>query len=163
MVILLEGNECAGKSTLHSKLKELLPSWYNFINHLDRDSIGHHMWWKKRIDSPFVYVIDRGFVSELIYRPIKNDKIPNISLEEAADLCNERLLIIYCKTNRELDDLAIRGDDYISSHEHPTVGSAYDVIINVLKHFTRSQIITYDWTKDNIEELVENIREFACR
>lgn len=163
MVILLEGADGAGKSTLYKKLQEKLPVGYNFIKHLDRDKIGHHFWWKSKIESPYIYVIDRGFVSELIYRPIKNDKIPNISLNEFADLCNENLCIIYCKTEREFADMLYRGDDYINSEEYPKVERYYDVLMNILKTFTYSNIVDYDWTNDNIDNLIDYLRRFGKR
>lgn len=162
MVILLEGADGSGKSTLYEKLKELLPrKGYNFINHLDRDAIGHHLWWKKKINSPYVYVIDRGFISELIYRPIKQDKRPNISLEEIGDICNEHLCIVYCKTERQLADMLYRGDDYISSNEYPAVTRNYDSLMGILTWFTRTHLVGYDWTKDNIDDLVKYIRGLA--
>lgn len=162
MVILLEGADGAGKSTLYEKLKESLSRrGFNFIKHLDRDALGHHLWWKKKIDSPYVYVIDRGFLSEVIYRPIKRDKKPNISLDEFSDLCTENLCIIYCKTTSQLDDMVNRGDDYVSVYEYPDIVKAYDVITGVLETFTKVKIYQYDWFNDNYVELIENIRSFA--
>ena len=157
MVILLEGADGAGKSTLYEKLKKSLNHKYEFINHLDRDKPGHRHWWKDKIDSDTVYVIDRGFLSEIIYRPIKLDKVPNISLYDLTDLCTDKLLILYCKTDRQLTDMLYRGDDYIDSAEHAFVTNAYDVVINILKLFTHSRVLHYDWTKDDYDLLINKL------
>lgn len=158
MVILLEGADGAGKSTLYEKLKKLLPSEYEFIKHLDRDAEGHRGWWDRMINRNDIYVIDRGFISELVYRPIKRDKVPNVSLDDIASFCNENLLVVYCKTTRQLNDMLARGDDYVSETEYPEIVNNYNCVMSLIAWFTDSNVYTYDWAKDDITELVNYIR-----
>lgn len=160
MVILLEGPDGAGKSTLYNKLCELYK--YNFIKHLPRESVGHYLWWQKKIESPFLYFIDRGFISELVYRPIKADDTPNISLEEIGNLCTNNLCIVYCETEKAYDNMKRRGDDYINDKkEHDMIRLRYGDTMTTLSWFTDATVVTYDFTKArDFVNLVKEIDNF---
>lgn len=160
MVILLEGADGTGKSVLYNKLRELYK--FNFIKSLPRESVGQYLWWQKKIESPYLYFMDRGFISELIYRPVKMDNTPNISLEDIGNLCTENLFIAFCDTDYAYENMKKRGDNYIKNkREHNLVRVRYSVEMSSIGWFTNAKVQTYDFTKArNFVNLVKEIDDF---
>lgn len=162
MIILLEGVDGSGKTTLYRELQKEFN--YNFIKGLPRDDNGHYLWWKKKIESPYIYFIDRGFISEWVYRPIKDDAEPNISLEEIGNLCSRNLLVLWCNNKNGYKNILERGDDYINNKkEYDMIVNRYIQVITTINWFTNSCIYEYDYEKDSLEELLKYIKDFICR
>ena len=161
MVILLEGVDGSGKSTLYNILRQNFG--YNFIKCLPRDDNNQYLWWKKKVESPYVYFMDRGFVSEWVYRPVKDDEEPNISLEEIGNLCSRELLVIWCKNKNAYKNILERGDDYINNKkEYDMIVNRYIQVITTINWFTNSHIYEYDYEKDELEDLLKYIENFIC-
>lgn len=163
MLVLLEGADGSGKSTLYERLRENFK--YNFIKGLPRDDSGHFLWWKRHIESPYVYFIDRGFISELVYRPIKDDAEPNITLEEIGNLCSRNLFIIYCKNKNAYANMKLRGDDYITNEkEHKQVVQKYEHVFDTINWFTNCWLYEYNYsTEGSLEFLLKRITDFIER
>lgn len=162
MVILLEGVDGSGKSVLYNILRDNFG--YNFIKALPRDDNNQYLWWKKKIESPYVYFMDRGFVSEWVYRPVKDDEEPNISLEEIGNLCSRNLLVIWCKNRNSFYNMKRRGDNYVSNAmEHKLLSQRYVQVLTTINWFTNSLIYEYDYEKDSLEVLLKYIGNFICR
>lgn len=163
MLILLEGADGTGKTTLYNILRDIFG--FNFIKGLPRDDDGHFLWWKKKIESPYVYFIERGFISELVYRPIKDDANPNITLEEIGNLCSRNLFIIFCKNKNAYENIKLRGDDYITNEkEHKQVVQRYEQVFDTLNWFTNCWLYEYNYeTNGSIEFLLRRVKDFIER
>lgn len=163
MIVLLEGPDGAGKSVLY---KALYSKYHkNFIQCIDRMLPGQYLWWKKHIDSSEVYFIDRGFISEWVYRPIKEDRDANMTLEEIARLCTNNLLVVYCNNKMAYKNMLNRGDDYITTLiEHKAVCARYKEIVNTIDWFTNSLVFYYDYNKSEQHDLLfDTIDRFIDR
>ena len=159
MIILLEGPDGAGKSTLYERLQHdfdgefIKGIWYTRANQYD--------WWKAHMTSDTVYFIDRGFISELVYRPIKRDRKANISLREIGSLCTDDLFVVYCTNKNAYDKMLERGDNYItSSAEHESITVRYTEVMNTIEMFTNSQIFNYDYEYTDYNTLLNAIKAF---
>lgn len=163
MLILLEGADGAGKTTLYDVLRGNFG--FNFIKGLPRDDMGHYLWWKKKIESPYVYFIDRGFISELVYRPVKDDAEPNITLEEIGNLCSRNLFVIFCKNDNAYANMLLRGDDYIRNNvEHEQIVKRYEQVFDTLNWFTNCWVYEYNYTHEgSLEFLLKRITDFIER
>ena len=160
MIILLEGPDGAGKSVLYKQLQNEFSS--NFIRSINRNDKGQYLWYKQHIESPYVYFIDRGFISELVYRPIKDDREPNITLEEAGNLCSRHLFVIYCTNKHAYDNMKLRGDDYIKNkNEHKQICTRYEEVITTIDNFTNARVFYYDYSSPVMYNiLLDAIRRF---
>ena len=163
MIILLEGPDGAGKSVLYKQLQTEFSG--NFIQGLNRDDKGQYLWYKQRIESSSVYFIDRGFISELVYRPIKNDKEPNITLEEAGNLCSRHLFVIYCTNEHAYNNMKLRGDNYIKNEdEHKQICIRYEEVITTINSFTNARVFYYDYSFPTLYNiLLDAIRRFVVQ
>ena len=106
--------------------------------------------------------MDRGFISEFVYRPIKMDNTPNISLEEIGSLCTENLFIAFCDTDYAYESMKKRGDTYIKDkREHDFIRVRYNVEMSSIGWFTNAKVQTYDFTKArDFVNLVKEIDDF---
>jgi hypothetical protein len=107
-----------------------------------------------------VAIIDRCFVSELVYRCIKNDKHRNISLKDALELLDKPYIkIIYCHTDNAYEFAKLRGEDYIeTSEEAAEIENLYKYLMLLFKKFNVAKIIEFDWQKDDLKTLINEIR-----
>ena len=157
---MLEGADGSGKSTLYETLRKEFK--HNFIKCLPRDDIGQYLWWKRKIENPCIYFVDRGFISEWVYRPIKDDYQPNISLEEIGNLCSRNLFVVYCKNDNAYTNMKLRGDNYIVNNvEHKKIVERYEHVMNTLCWFTNCVAYPYNYeTEGGLEFLLNRIKEF---
>ena len=161
MIIILEGPDGSGKTTLRKTFEE---RGYFYMQSVPREwpmqYDVHNKLYRDIQDKDVVF--DRCFVSELIYRTIKNDYVPNISLKEIAQLLDfHKIIFVYCNTETAFEDSMKRGDEYITdSDEHKNISAMYDIVMNIINKFTRAEVMKYNWHKDNPYAF---IRELECK
>lgn len=161
MLIIVEGPDGTGKSTLVKTLREK----YKFISRkpIDRNRKYQSYYWKKFLDKyskgKGIYVVDRCYLSELVYRLAMNDLWPNISLLNIAKLLEtNNVKYIFCKNDNGYVNAKKRGEDYIKSlNEHVKVTNTYIFVQTLLEKFAKCEIYNYDYEKDNLDTLVKNI------
>lgn len=162
MLIILEGADGSGKTTLANKLNDLYP-----VMRIDRDNervykLFHLL--QLGIDFEHLdFVIDRSFITDIVYRSVFNDEEVNgnksISLSEMAEVLNKSV-IIYCKTNTSYADSQKRGEDNITNAKtHKKICDCYDKVMTFIKTRSDAKVITYDWRKMSFEKLVEELKD----
>lgn len=162
MIVYLEGPDGSGKSTLAKTV-----SWncsnlsidYVFAepsiqtnptkpNRIFREELIlrlYHMLTNKKT----VYILDRGPISDCIYRLF--DKYdPVIELNELVDLLSrysENIFLVYCNNDKAEEYMLERGDDNpVAIKKHKKISMAYDMIMPLLEN--RVTYMKYDFTKD---------------
>lgn len=162
MIYLLEGPDGAGKSFLAKHLSdngfkqiELVPKRWPAQYEIYRD-----LFTELEMNESKHCVMDRCFISELVYRIVKNDRPANITLSDIVELLeNFPITVIYCNTKTAFEDSMKRGDKYITdSDEHKQISIAYDIVMSIIDKFTNTEIIKYDWQKDNLGKLIMELK-----
>lgn len=156
MLIIVEGPDGSGKSTLVKKLTELN---YVEIKTIYRSNNEYNIWkvlLKELTNSSINYVMDRCFISEWIYRCLKKDVKPTLSLQDILNLCNNtNFKFVFCKNDNAYKNAKKRGETYITSKkEHDTLCKYYDFVNDTLCLFTECDVLVYDYTKDDVRKLL---------
>lgn len=163
MILLIEGPDGTGKSTLIRKLLERLNNARQFTG-VPSDWPMQKEYWDSFMynvnDEQTIAIIDRCFISELVYRSIKNDKPCNISASEALELLNKSYVkIIYCHTDNAYEFAKLRGEDYVkTSEEANEIENMYKYLMLLFKKFNVAKIIEFDWQKDDLKTLINEIK-----
>lgn len=156
MLILIEGADGSGKSTLVDKLSTI---GYQticirdrtddvYIKYLEQITLSEH--------GRCPIICDRSFITDWVYRLIDGGK-PNTSI-----FCMTQLLqhckIIYCETETAYDDARMRGEDnIINRYHHEQLCKQYKSILRQLTLFEKTPIIYYDWQNDDIQKVIDFI------
>lgn len=163
MIYLIEGPDGAGKTTLINKLLsnnstlqkcDIVPlNWpeqYNMYEYL----------FVKLVKNYDNVVIDRSFISEIVYRIVKKDRKANINLCEILELLKRfPIKIIYCKSDTAFEDAMSRGETYITTPiEYKYLTVVYDVIIDLIRQFTDVPVIDYNWKINKLNNLLKELK-----
>lgn len=174
MIIYLEGPDGSGKSTLSNAITEALVD-YDMPVYQVKDgncAINTHPKSSERntlnelvlamttmaYDDDKIYVLDRGPISDIIYREFDNyepviRRGPLTSLLDAM-IQNGKLIMIFCQTDLAEEKMLERGDDNpIAIKKHKEITMLY----NQWKHIY--DYLTYDYSKDNIDEFLDKMFE----
>lgn len=158
-MIIIEGPDNAGKSTLAEKLSKAL----NIpVIHSVRPEKGwkekdvlYHSTWQLR---PQEAILDRVYaISEYVYGRVIRGKtaLGELHSEALFDLYNRPYLIIYCRPddNVILDNKGRDQMDGVIQH-HQTIIDEYDVLMEEIKRFSIGSVIHYDWKSTIFDNLV---------
>lgn len=160
MILILEGPDGGGKTTLRQRLKG---HGYSYIPYVPREWPYQYEMYRKlfmSIDKTKNVVMDRCFISEIVYRIVKSDAPPNINLREIGTLLDMTdVTIINCNTDTMFNDCIARGDDNITdAAEHSRITEIYEILFNIIAKFTNAKVIKYNWQKDNFYDLLTKIK-----
>lgn len=158
MLYILEGPDGSGKTTLLNKLQHI-----GFINIdcVKRFSTDERNMWESILsfvtyDIKHNYVMDRCFLSEWIYRVLKQEEKVCLSMQDIMYLLNKskNIKFIYCKTKNAYSLAMTRGETYINKKEHIKLCKYYDFVFDTLKVFYKYNVVTYDWRKNKVEDVL---------
>lgn len=159
MLIIVEGVDGTGKSTLCNKLQENL----NCALVTPPGAYEEHAYsyWCGIIDTLInrLAICDRSFLSDLVYRLTDDRAVGTLSLLEMVLLLqrNKSVKIVHCKNEKAFLYAMERGEDNIVSKSlHDSISKNYETVFNILSKFTNVPIIEYDFTKDNDFDKVLN-------
>ena len=137
MIVIVEGADGSGKSTLVEQLQKI---GFEYITAIPRNYPFQYEMYKTMFKA-FSFngddaVFDRGFISELVYRCVKNDADSNITLEDVGNLLNEyEITVVYCSTENSYNFAKSRGEDYVKTQdEHAELCKTYDVIMKLINN-----------------------------
>ncbi len=153
MLILLEGADGSGKTTLCKQLKEF---GFNVEPTVSRSETNQYEQWIKLINKGDA-IIDRSFITDLVYRSVDDEKAGNITLEQMCYLL-KYCKIILCDTDSAFEDSMKRGENNITDKETATkIKDAYKLILTMLGKFTKAEVFTYNWKKQKFNEVIKFI------
>lgn len=156
MLILLEGVDGSGKTTLCNQLKEKGFVCEAPIDRLERFSYAKWMELAKRRD---VTIVDRSFITELVYRTMDGKERGTMSLKK---MCNVLPFckIVLCETDTAFEDSILRGEDNITSKRiSKQIQNVYQIITAMLSKFTSVKTFTYDWKHQTVNDVIKFIFE----
>ena len=156
MLILVEGADGSGKTTLVNQLNEYFPTLrINMGNDHIPDFYDNLTCMGEDI------VLDRSFITDVVYRLAlddgkETDGIDIFYIEHI--LLNS--VVVYCKTATQFDDAKARGEDNITDLKTAQkISRYYDAVMKFINTRTSTHVIKYDWHFDTVEELVSTIKD----
>ena len=168
MIVLVEGPDGAGKTTLINDLVDYSNDkkvGCTKLTTLPRDWPDQFRLWRELFTSlrdyrlsPHIYLIDRSFLSEIIYRMVMNDKEANIKLQDVTTLMKSVSAIVYCNHKDAYNFAKKRGEDYVTDElTHSRITNGYEIMIGVIEMFTDTDVIYYDLTLNNVVDVYNKI------
>ena len=178
MIIYLEGPDGSGKSTLVDSIVDVLegsniqymrnarllvPTHPTSPDRLNEKQLFANL--KKMATSDTVYILDRCFISDCVYRVFDNYK-PVTTLHKCIDFLttyNNRVYTIYCRTENAEEYMLKRGDDNpIAIQKHKEITRVYDLVMSLVSSSIKYNYFKYDFTKKrSINELLGAISYFV--
>lgn len=177
MIIYLEGPDGSGKSTLADRIAELCKDRdYEFDRFAERiisthpcrlDRIGPKQLFDEldyMAKDKAVYILDRGPISDNIYRIFDNYE-PVSTLDKYVAKFQEygnRIIIIYCRTREAEKRMLERGDDNpVALTRHKELTKAYDVIMSavLVNSVNKYPFLKFDYSEENATENILKIVE----
>ena len=156
MLILVEGADGSGKTTLVNQLVEYFTTL--------RINMGHdHIpdFYDNIIDMQEDIVLDRSFITDVVYRLALDDgkETDGINMFYMEHILRNSV-VIYCKTATQFDDAKARGEDNITDLKTAQkISRYYDAVMKFINTRTSTHTIKYDWHLDTVEELVSTIKD----
>lgn len=114
----------------------------------------------QRLENFGIYANDRSFITDVAYR-IEDGNKPwcNVTLLEMSFVLNH-CIVIYCKNDSSFENSIKRGETNVVTKERSDrLSKIYDGVMRFIELFTEATVITYDWQRDNIDDLVKKIKE----
>lgn len=159
MLIIVEGNEGSGKTTLIKQLAKKIPFVYvkypkeikNVYQMLDNFAADNNM-----------FVCDRSFISDIVYRRLDH-KRGQMSLFQIGKLCGDktsRIKIIFCSNKNAFKNALERGEDNITVEAvHKILEAEFYSVKNMIKCFTDIETFDYDYEQQNVDDVIKFIAE----
>ena len=154
MIVLVEGVDGSGKTTLCSELRQY---GYVFTEILQSDKqYGEYI---KCARSDTVHICDRSFLSDLAYRLADGKSRRGMDLHSMMNILFENgVKVIFCHTDSAYEDAMKRGEDDITSEcVHNEINHIYNLIFRMLKIFTKTEVDDYNWKTDKLSDVIKFI------
>lgn len=179
MIIYFEGPDGAGKSTLidavekeltkntmydvYKHAEQLMPTHPKDKNRMEGVDVIYRLF-QYANDNCCVYLIDRGLISDWVYRLFDNYKpVCNIKtilnvLSEIVD--NGNGIIVYCNSALAEQKMLERGDDNpIALQRHKEISHAFDLVF-----YGSIDYIEYDMedgVEDGVNQIMQRLKEIT--
>lgn len=156
MLIILEGGDGSGKTTLH---KKLIKAGAKSISILRHDNLAMYKYMECLHQPERYFVMDRSFITDLVYRINDGEKRDVMNLMDMATILRHiNLIIIHCETDTSFEDGMKRGEDNITDKtEAETIKSIYRLVMKMLTIFADTKVLHYDWHLDDDNEVIRFI------
>lgn len=165
MLITVEGVDGSGKSTLVKQLCKYGVIHLAGENPFTRDSVVDII---KIIEiaskSNQLYVFDRSFITDIVYRFIDYKECAKYTLEDLYKFCKYTDIIIYCDNENAFENAMRRGETHITRKDISNqLRYLYRFVIDVLDRYDICDVIYYDFEQFSVEELLQNIKKLQKR
>lgn len=155
MIVILEGADGSGKTTL---AKTLVNWGYNKLNVPAKEDVDAYSKYLVYGHDSQIFIADRSFISDLVYRSVDNKEVGTLDFYQIALILTTKIKIIYCKTDTSFNDAITRGEDNITDYyTHKKISDAYDTVISIIYKFARVNVMTYDWSKNKLSDVINFI------
>ena len=156
MLILVEGADGSGKTTLVNQLSEYFP-----VMRINRSNDHIKEFYDNLTCMNEDIVLDRCFITDVVYRLALDDGIGTDGINMFYMDCILRdSIVIYCKTVTQFDDAKSRGEDNITDLKTAQkISRYYDAVMKFINTRTSTHVIKYDWHFDTPEDLVSTIKD----
>lgn len=180
MIIYLEGPDGSGKSTLlndianhiHDKFKvDIIRNANQFIpthpkaDHRINETLLFYTLRKLAKDDKAVYIIDRGPISDLVYRVFDSyDWVttPNKVIEFFKKYSN-KIMTIYCRTDLAEKKMLERGDENpIAIEKHKEITKLFDLFMSSYKDRVKYNVIRHDYSKKSSTKQILSKVDYFC-
>lgn len=158
MIVILEGGDGAGKSTLCNQLQELGAIKVD----VKRNTKNHFEQWSKikQFYKDKLIVSDRSFITDLVYRLQDELNPDDMNLIQMCITLRYDVKIILCETDTSFEDGMIRGEDNITDRSQAeNIKKLYNIITTMFSKFLNVPVYKYNWKKQNIDDVIKFIKE----
>ena len=155
MLIIVEGNEGSGKTTLINQLTEKIPfvyvkypkevkNTYQMLNFFTKNGL---------------YILDRSFISDIVYRRLDHEK-GQMSLCDIGNICTScNIKIIFCHNKNAFGNAMKRGETNITVDSvHKLLDDEFSSVEEMLKNFTDVEIFDYDYEYQDVNDVIKFIK-----
>lgn len=158
-IIVLEGADASGKSTLAKKLVEAFKGEYVKFSQPKRPPYDEYMDFLLKHEPTKTYVLDRFMYGEMVYGPLLRGAAGMTMLDlNYLEMVLMRFnhVVIHCNVElgQNLFKLKERGDEFIKLEQLKTIKNGY---VKLFKQ-TLIEPHTYDWTEDDVESFIGKVR-----
>ena len=155
MIILIEGVDGSGKTTL---VKELSDAGYKTAS-IESSEKDFYDWCDLNMEDDIV-VTDRSFISDLVYRIVDGKERRGMDLYNMALLLDDKCKIVFCESGTEYDDSIKRGEDNIRDrYVSQRLKETYRTVKEMVRIFTSTEVFTYNWREMNLSDVIKFIEE----
>jgi thymidylate kinase len=156
MLILLEGVDGSGKTTLCNQLKEkgipVVPSVGRLCKY------PYYEWMKLGAEN-LVSIVDRSFITELVYRIVDGKNVGTMRLDDMCKILSF-CKIVLCETDTSFEDSMTRGEDNITNKEQAEqIKYVYSIITEMFCKFLKVPVYKYSWKNQSVEDVINFIKE----
>lgn len=158
MVVFVEGNEGVGKTTLidtlFAKIKFVRVKYIKGMKVLDL--------FRYMANDDVLYIVDRCFISDMVYRYIDKQKSVNNLFDIAyfMHVCSDNIKFIFCNNANAFENSMIRGEkNIVTKAQHLEVETGFSFIEQLIKNFTDIKIFDYDYDYSSIDDVIKFIKE----
>ncbi len=159
MLIIVEGNEGTGKTTLINEIIKKLPC---VVVKYPKEVKNTRLLLEKLIYSGQTVICDRSFITDIVYR-LWDKKSPQMSLYDISALLHnysESIKVIFCENKNSFNNSQIRGEDFITDKKvYNEINENFARIKTLLELFTEVKIYNYDYEYDNVDNVINFIGE----
>ena len=158
MLIILEGADGSGKTTLANNLQK---HGFEVLCRTKSDENFTFAEIRQFQVSSTKYVIDRALLTTWAYRLLNNDTLnsDDFTLSELITLLYFSP-VIYCNCNNSYDYAIARGEDNIRTKtKHDKLRAIYNFIFNTIRLYNITTVFEYDFEKNTVEDVIKFIKE----
>ena len=156
MLVIIEGADGSGKTTLVEKLRS---EGYVSVC-IPKNTACIYGVYKQLIYNSTAtnFVIDRSFITDIVYRLVLDGQ-PSFNLYEISCLLSENMKIIYCTNDNSFNYAKERGENLICKREpHDKICKVYEYVMKFISIFADKKILKYDFEKTNFEDVLRFIK-----
>lgn len=154
MLVILEGVDGSGKTTLCNQLKEKCFIVESPVYRLEQFP---YIRWFELSQKREITIVDRSFITELVYRTIDGKPTGKMTLSEMCDIL-QFCKIVLCETDSSFEDSMLRGEDNITDEKtSKQIQTAYRIIVTMLNKFASVKTFTYNWKHQTVDDVIKFI------
>ena len=157
MIVIIEGADGSGKTTLVNQLKDR--GFY--VTQIESSRQNTEFWqWADLRRRDDVVITDRSFLTDLAYRIHDGQERKGMNLNDMSFILDENIKVVFCETGTEFDDAMARGEDNITSRAaSKDICSIYRMLREMIRIFTSTKTFVYNWHSMTVSDVIKFIFE----